>query len=187
MAQEVTCRFCKKKINKSMALKVGDRSYYCNETCHKKQEDKIKYKPSKVKSDGQINERRKVTDWIMEYYVSQGVDKHDINWGLITAQLKNIMEEKVLIDDEMRNLKYSGILLTLKYLVDIEGKNLLNNESGSVLGLVPSNYIRAKNDYLKTKEIEKAINEFDFNDDVVVIKKNVDKKSKYKEIDIEKL
>ena len=72
--------------------------------------DKNKYKSPRKKSDGTENLRRKLTDYIQELYINQGYDKHDIDWKLITAQIKNFMK-----DDS--SITYSGIKYTLWYLV----------------------------------------------------------------------
>lgn len=170
--QIVKCRFCHNSIDKSTAYSPKKGMYYCDEEHYQKYLDKKNYKPSKTKSDGEPNDRRELTDWIQNYYVDvQGWNKYEINWKLITAQLKNIMEDG--------DLKYSGILLTLKYLVDIKEMDLLHNESGSVLGLVPMNYINAKNYWKECQEIKKAVEEFEFDDEVRVIKRLDNKDNKW--------
>ena len=181
MGAKVKCRYCKKEIDKDTAYKPKDRLYFCSKEHYKCQCDKEKYKSPKTHNDGSINERRLLTDYIQDYYVEQGYDKHDINWQLITAQIKNQIDEY--------GFKYSGILLTLKYMVEIKEMNLLDNKSNSIVSLVPFEYNNAKKNWIETEKIKKEIKAFDFNDEEIVIKKSIDKDNKklYNKIDMNDL
>ena len=173
--ETVKCRFCKKIISKSQAYKVGDRTYYCDEKCYKKQQDKNKYKAPKIKSDGTDNPRRMLTDYIQELYVNQGYDKHDIDWKFITAQIKNFMKED-------KSITYGGIKYTLQYLVNIEDKNLFDSDNfnGSILNLVPTNYMKAKKYCEEMIRLKKEIENFQFEDKVVTIHRSFDNIKKRK-------
>ena len=83
-------------------------------------------------------------------------------------------------------MKHSGILRTLKYVYE-ELEIPFNEENG--IGIVLYKYSEAKNEYLKQKEINKAIDNFEFEDKVVVINKRFSESinTKYKEIDIGEL
>jgi len=164
MIQTVVCRFCKKNIDKITAYKVADRQYYCNEDCYSNYINKQKYKPPKKNTDGVENERRKLTDAILDIYVKNGIDKHTINWKVISAQMKNY-----LVD----GLTYAGMRLTLDYLVNIKEVNLFNEQyAGSILNLIPFSYDEAKNFYVEkqviNKEIESKTDDF-FKDEIVYV------------------
>ena len=175
--ETVKCRFCKKPILKTQAYKVGDKTYYCNEECYKKQMDKNKYKAPKVKSDGTENIRRKLTDYIQELYVNQGYDKHDIDWKFLTAQIKNFMK-----DD--KNITYGGIKYTLWYLVNIEDKNLFDSDNfnGSILNLVPTSYMKAKKYCEEMIKLKKEIDDFQFEDKIITIHKSFNNIKKRKDL-----
>lgn len=177
--QTVKCRFCKKEILKSQAYSITSTSgrYFCNEECYKHQMNKNKYKPTKVKFDGSNNPRRKMTDYIMELYVNAGYDKHDIPWELITSQIKNFKDRDKTVTD-------GGIQYTLWYLVEIEGKNLFNEEefNGSIINLVPTNYIKAKQYCEEMIKLKKEIEDFQFEDKVVTIHKSFDNIKKRKDL-----
>ena len=76
---QVKCRFCKQSIDKESAYNPAPRIFYCNEEHYQKQLDKDKYKPKPIKANGETNQRRLLTDWLMEQHIEQGYDKHDIN------------------------------------------------------------------------------------------------------------
>lgn len=175
--ETVTCKFCKQKIDKLSAYKIGEKTYYCNAQHYNLQLDKNKYKPKKNKSNGEPNDRRILTDYIQKLYVDEGYDKHFIPWKLITSVLKNQM-------DENKDMTYMGIQYTLWYCKEIADINLFNDKSNSILWCVPFNYHNAQQYYNHTCEIEQSINDYDFNYNNIVIKKNKnkDKNKKYKEI-----
>ena len=173
--QTVKCRFCKKEIPKSQAYKVGNMSYYCNEQCHKSQENKVKYKQPKVKPNGETSERRLLTDYIQYYYTNNGIEKHTINWSLICQQIKQI-EEKLKIND-------NWVRYVLWYMIEIKEMNLIDDKyDGSIMNLVEYYYTEAYDYWLEIGEIKKSIDEFEFEDKVVVVNKSFSKKKKYKEL-----
>lgn len=171
------CRFCKKEIDKQDAFedknKVG--YYYCNEEHYKLQQNKIKYKAPKINNVGEPNERRILTDYIQEQYIKQGWDKHDINWKIITAQIKNMM-------DEDKNLTYSRIRYVLWYLIEIKEVNLFEEENfnGSILNLIPFSYQEAESYWKQTKAIKEAVKDLDYelSESYTVIKVNCNKNEK---------
>ena len=181
MNTKVKCRYCKQEIDKETAYHPSGRLYFCNMEHYKKQCNKEKYKSPKTNRDGSTNERRALTDYIQDYYISQGYDKHDINWQLITAQIKNQIDEY--------GFKYSGMLLTLKYMVEIKEMNLLDNKSNSVVSLIPFEYNNAKNNWIETENIKKEVESFDFTDKEITVVKRIDKNRKklYNSIDLNTL
>lgn len=164
----VKCRFCKKEITKEGAYSVQQGKYYCNEEHYNLQLNKIKYKAPKTNANGEPDDRRMLTDYIQEQFVNQGWDKHDINWTLMTAQIKNIQEKNP-------NLNYNWIRYCLWYLVEIKKQNLFNEEfNGSILNLVPFVYTEAYNYWKETKSIKSQTQDYTEDKVIRVIKKKTD-------------
>lgn len=179
----VICRFCKKEINKTTAFKKNetDRNYYCNEQHWQASQDKIKYKPNRMKSNGEENPRRLLLDYIQSIYVLNGIDKHDINWKLITSVLKNMMEEN-------SDLTYGGIQYTLWYCKEIKELNLFGDKSNTVLWAVPFYYMEAQKYYNETEEIENKIADWDFDKEKpIIVKQNKKEIKHFKKINIDNL
>lgn len=175
----VKCCYCSKQIDKDIAYKVGKVSYYCNEDCYnkiinKRNKAKTKYEPS------ESSDRRIYTDYIQKIYVDNGYDKSEINWTLLMSQTKNILQEHEV-------WSYTTLQYILYYMYEVLEINLFSEESnGSILSLVPFYGLEAEKYFNQTREIEKSIDEFDFNDNEVVIKKSCGgKKKKY--IDLNEL
>ena len=100
-------------------------------------------------------------------------------WAMIGAQLSNIVNEY--------KTKYSAIKYTLWYMVEIKGMNLFDdNFNGSILNLVGFYLDEAQQYWQQTDNIKKAIKDFDFNDNEIVISKHIGNNSKkiYNEIDM---
>lgn len=179
MNTSVKCRFCHKEIPRASAYKIGKSSYYCDEECFKQSEDKRlknknKYEPA------ENTYRRNLTDYIQSLYLDEGYDKREINWTLICSQIKNLIEQN--------KYKYTGILLTLKYMKEIKELNLFDdNFNGSILNLVPFYFEETKQNYMETKRIKDEVENFDFKENIIVIHKSIKKEKKYKEIDMSSL
>lgn len=171
--QKVSCSLCNKKNEKENAYihKFNTtKRYYCNENCFKLHEK-------------EISDRLELTDWIQNYYIKCGWNKERINWNLLTAQIKNMIN-----DNKKINMTLSGIRYTLWYLSFIEDYYLLDDTSGSILGLVPSNYIKAREYCLHSNKVKKEISKFELNDNIVIVKKNnKNENNLIKYIDIENL
>ena len=167
------CRCCGKEIDKETAYKVGKASYYCNEQCYsatmaKRNRNKVKYEPK------ENTDRRDYTDYVQKIYLDNGYDKSEIPWTLIGAQTKNILSEHEI-------WSYATLQYILYYMYEVLEINLFSEESnGSILSLLPFYGIEAEKYFNQTKEIEKSIDEFDFTDNEIVIKKSCGgKKKKY--------
>ena len=172
----VKCRNCNKKIQKQTAFKIGKCSYYCNQSCYenkvkKQKKNKMKYAP-KENSD-----RLNYTEYIQQIYLDNGYDKSEIPWQLIGAQTKNILQEHEV-------WSYLTLQYILYYMYEVLELNLFSEESnGSILSLLPFYGIEAEKYFNQTKEIEKSVDEFDFTDNEIVIKKSCNgKKKKYIDI-----
>lgn len=152
MAKEkpVKCRYCKKQTYKSTSYSIKQGQYYCNENCYNLSQEKKEAQTDKVgvgekhKSKKQ-SKRLQLTDYIQKLYLEQNYSKDNINWTLISAQLKNIQQYN-------EKLQYSTILYILKYMVEILDLDLFaENCKGSVLTLVPFYFDEAMNFYYKMK------------------------------------
>ena len=93
------------------------------------------------------------------------------------SQTKNILQEHEV-------WSYLTLKYILYYMYEVLELNLFSEESnGSILSLLPFYGIEAEKYFNQTKEIEKSIDEFDFNDNEIVIKKSCGgKKKKYIDI-----
>ena len=137
----------------------------------KRNKNKVKYEPK------ENTDRRDYTDYIQKIYLDNGYDKSEIPWALIGAQTKNILSEHEI-------WSYATLQYILYYMYEVLELNLFTEESnGSILSLLPFYGIEAEKYFNQTKEIEKSIDEFDFIDNEIVIKKNCGgKKKKYIDI-----
>lgn len=167
------CRFCKKEIDKSTAYSSSKGMYYCDESCYEQAQDKKK--PQKNYIPQKDSARRALTDYILELYLQAGYNKNKINWAIIGSQISNLLKENP-------TWKYSGIKYTLWYMVEIKEMNLFDNYDGSILNLVPFYFNEARDYYMECEDIKRAIEEFEFDEEVKVIKRG-DSKRKVKEVE----
>ena len=194
------CKYCKKEIkDKSSAYlyqktESSPKLYFCDESefnMYMAEEDRVKiekkkrYKPTKTKVDGTPNPRRLLTDEIQRLYLEQGFDNSDIPWTLITSAMKNIMDNNK--DYQGKEYSYGGIKYCLWYMKEIEEVNMFDEMSNTILGLVPFYYDKSKKYWFQCDEIKKMVEEFEFDDKVIVVKKNTNKVNKWKEIPLDSL
>lgn len=157
------CKYCKREIELKPIYKIrleGQKtiSSFCNEECYNLYINQPK--------DPQVV----LTDYIQELYINNGYDRSKINWLLIIKQVKNLLKEN-------KSWKHSGIKYTLWYMVEILEMNLFNGEfNGSILNLVPYYYNEAKDFCLEKHELDKRYKEVEFEEEEVIIKKQVNKK-----------
>lgn len=162
--EKVTCRFCKKQLDKDSAYCPSPKMYYCNEDHYTKQLNKIKYKPKKTKSNGEPNDRREFTDYVQDIYVKQGYDKHYIPWQMLMSQSSNILKEH-------KSWTYTTLGYILYYMYEVIELNLFAEDSnGSILSLLPYYGLEAEKYFNQKAEVENAINNYDFNEPIVVKK-----------------
>jgi hypothetical protein len=108
------------------------------------------------------SDRRKLTDWIQNYYLSHGWEKSEINWAMILSQLKNMQTKD-------KNIKDTGVIYTLWYMTVVKEIEMLDDcENGSILNLVPFYYYQAQDYYLKDQKVMKSFRDFDFETNTVV-------------------
>jgi hypothetical protein len=167
----VKCRYCGTEIKKEDAISEVPKVYYCSAECMEMSRDKnAKGKPP-VKSA-----RRELTDLIQKYYLANGYKKNEINWNLICAQIKNLVDTY--------GYKYSGIRYTLWYMVEIIEKPLFDDSyKGSILNLVPFEYINAQKYYQETKALEKAFEAFEGHGEKTVVRHNTQRRRRYYSVD----
>ena len=128
-------------------------------------------------SDKEKEDYTRLTDYIQLLYVNQSYDKKDINWAILTAQIKNMMS-----DD--KSLTYAQLKYILWYMVEILELNLFNEEfNGSILNLVPYYIQEAKEFCLKCKDIRESVKGFDFTDDIRIVRVSGNRDKKVEEMD----
>ena len=160
------CKQCRQLIpNKSIYIeqdvnrKDGSiehkKIYFCCDEC------KVEYtKPKPIVE----NPYTKLNDYIQSLYLSQGYTKQQVPWKVITAQIKQIMSED-------KTLNYAQLLYVIKYMVEILQMNLFDKSfNGTILNLVPY-YINESREFcIKCKDIKKLASEFDFSNNVKIVK-----------------
>lgn len=107
---------------------------------------------------------KSLLDYIQSLYLNQGYTKQQIPWKVITAQIKQIMSED-------KTLTYAQIRYILFYMVEILELNLFDESfNGTILNLVPYYINEAREFCIKCKDIRKMANEFDFTENVKIVK-----------------
>ena len=161
MARYPKCRYCKQDIeDKTQATKKG--SAWIHNDCIEKEEQEKELNKS---------DRQRILDYVNELFENP-------NFPMITKQLKDLTERK--------NMKESGILLTLKYIYEIEGMRVLEDRG---IGLVEYKYEEAKKYYTSKQQITNEVKDFNVIGETIVMKKGEDLSvgAKYKEIDMDSL
>ena len=133
-------------------------------------------------NEKESEERKRLLDYIQMLYLNQGYSKEQIPWQMLVSQIKNIL-------DENKTWNHAQLRYCLNYMVEIEELNLFNEQSnGSILSLVPFYYTQAREFALKSQHIKQLVKDFDFEDNVITIKKgNIDRCKKWKEIPLDSL
>ena len=115
-------------------------------------------------SDKDKEEYAKLLEYIQSLYLQQGYDKQKIPFKVITAQIKQIMTED-------NTLTYAQLSYVLKYMVEILEMNLFDESfNGTILNLVPYYINEAREFCIKCKDIRKLAKDFDFSDNVKIVK-----------------
>ena len=154
----VKCKYCGKEIDKELAIKVGQRTYYCSDECREMADHKRNHSRQSTANfkPQQGTARRELTDLIQKYYNEAGYRDDEINWQLIGSQIKNLVNNF--------GYKYSGIRYCLWYMIEVVEKRLIDDSyGGSILNLVPYEYKNAEIYWRQQKELEKAFKEFQGN------------------------
>ena len=147
--------YIEQDVNKRDGTVDKKRLYFCCDEC------KAEYEKPKPIVENPYN---KLLDYIQSLYLSQGYNKQQIPWKVITAQIKQIMTED-------KTLNYAQLLYIIKYMVDILQMNLFDESfNGTILNLVPYYINEAREFCIKCKDIRKLANEFDFTENVKIVK-----------------
>lgn len=168
----VKCRFCHKELDKATAYNPSRGMYYCNESCYQQAQDRKNHHTQKNYKSAKGTKREDCTDYIQLLYMEKGYTKSNIPWVLVGSQLKNIL-------DNNPTWKYSGIKLTLQYMHKTLGMDMFYN-TGTPLNLVEYYYDEAKDWWIECRDIAKDVDEFEFDDETKVVKKNTFDDKKYK-------
>ena len=181
MAKEpqVTCKNCKAKIDKSTAYSVTKGSYFCNEECYEIHENKNKKKFTENNSSSLLEYK----NYIQELYIKSGYNKSQLGssfWAMLMKQTTSLMQEY--------NIKYSTIKYVLWYMIEIKDMNLLGGDyDGTILNFVGYYSDEAKQYCNSCQEIKKMVKEFEFDDNVIIIKKSKNSENRVREIDLSEL
>lgn len=161
MARYPKCRYCKEDVvDKEQAVKKG--STWIHLKCEDAEEE---YK------EANKSMYRKLLDYINDLYENP-------NFPVIVKQIKDMTENK--------GFKEGGILMTLKYIYEIEGFSVQEDRG---IGLVEYKYDEAKRYYEQQTEIRQLGDEFDFTYKPIVMTKNpqLDNRVNREPIDMDKL
>ena len=155
------CKWCGKIIEDKTNATKKSNGWYHNFCLEEKEKQK-----NEKKSDRQL-----LLDYINELYEGQ------------TPKYVYIQIEEF---KKNYGMKYSGMLLTLKNCFETL-EIPFDNEKG--IGIIPYYYDQTSKEWQRQQEINKAIEEFEFDEKEVVVNKrfsgNIN--NKYKEIDIGEL
>ena len=159
--------YIEQDVNKKDGTVDKKKVYFCCVEC------RDEFEKPKVVVETPYN---KLTDYIQQLYLSQSYTKAQIPWKLLTAQIKKMME-----DD--KSLTYAQISYILKYMVEILELNLFNEEfNGSILNLVPYYIQEAKEFCLKCKDIRDSVKDFNFDDEVRIVRISGNRDKKVEEL-----
>lgn len=172
------CRYCNKEINKDTAYSIKKGIYYCNESHYLSSLEKKKQKGSHSYKSAKGTDRRDYTDFIQNIYLENGFKKEFPNWQILMSQTNNILNNNP-------SWSYDTIKYVLWYQKEILGMRLITKESNySPLSLVEYYAKEAENYWLECSEIAESIENFEFDDEPIVVKNKTSKrKQKAKQID----
>lgn len=133
------CKSCDKTLKREEMLLIPNikRAYVCNDKCLEQYNNK-KNTPY-----------RKLMDYI------NTVTNGDANFPMIAKQIKSMVDEE--------GFSYEGILLTLQYLYELEGKEL---QFDSGIAIVPYVYDKAEKYCIKKQNVLRKATNFEFNNNV---------------------
>jgi hypothetical protein len=171
----VKCKYCKKEIDKSLALIVKaekSNKYFCNEEC------KNKYEQEHSKNNKPVDKyRQPLLNYIYQLYANEN---YPINYPMLFKQIKDIQNEVAYYDRGATHLfKTAGMLMCLHYTFDI--LKVKFEPMYGVIWYIKRYYNEARLDYIETKRIEKMVNEFEFVDEVKIINKFINNVNNFNE------
>lgn len=171
---ELKGKFTSEKItNKRTGEQVVTIKHFCSEEC------------KELFDNPPISDYRLLTDYIDEVYVMNGIKLNKSQWTMITAQIDKMVTMKNKKEDS-ETYSYFGIKYCLWYMIEVAQMSLINDEyNGSILNLVPYHYDDSRKFWCKRNEIQKAVDNFDFEDTIIYINRKPKDEIKYNDdIDI---
>jgi len=112
-------------------------------------------------------------DYIQFLYRSNGDEP---NWGFVIKQVEYYKTEN--------DWKYMGMLLALKYYIEIDEKKF--DTQYGLGGIIPKYYEIAKRHFIKIKELKREVKDLVIDDTVRVVKVNIgNNRGKYKVKELE--
>ena len=178
----VKCRYCKKEIDKDTAYCPKSGMYYCNENHYLSSLEKKKNTTKHSYKSAEGTDRRAFTDAIQDLYVNvYGWNKKAIKWQILMSQANNLLKANP-------TWTYDTIIYVIWYMQEILEMNLINKESNwSPLSLVDYYAQEAEQFYNECTAIQKSVENYNNEENQVIIKSNKSKKLKYKPISMEDL
>ena len=179
---KVKCRYCGKDIDKETAYSVKKGQYYCNENHYLSSLEKKKNTTKHSYKSAEGTDRRVFTDAIQDLYVNvYGWNKSKIRWQILMSQCSNLLKANP-------TWTYDTILYIIWYMQEILEMNLINKESNwSPLSLVDYYAQEAEQFYNECSAIQKSVENYNNEENQVIIKSNKNKKLKYKPSSMEDL
>lgn len=176
------CKYCKNEIDKENAYSVIKGQYYCSENHYLSYLEKKKNSKNHSYKSAKGTDRRNFTDKIQDLFVYKyGWNKKKINWQALMAQCKTIL-------DNNPNWTYDTLLYIIWYMQDILGLNLICKESHfSPFSLIEFYALEAEQYWNECEQIQKSVENYDFDECNIVVKSSKNKKIKYKPIDMNNL
>ena len=176
------CRYCGKEIEKTTAYSPKKSMYYCSENHYLSQLEKMKtnnVKHSYKSAEG--TDRRDYSDYIQNLYIRYGWNKNKINWQIIFSQTNTLLKNNP-------NWSYETIKYILWYEEEIMGIQLITKESNwSPLSLVDYHALDAQLYWEECQNVIESVDNFDFNEEIKIIKNTENKKTKRRMINMEDL
>ena len=176
------CRYCKKEIDKDTAYSPKSGMYYCNENHYLSSLEKKKNTTKHSYKSAEGTDRRNYSDTIQQLYVENyGWNKKNIKWQILFSQTNNLLKANP-------TWTYDTILYIIWYMQEILEMNLINKESNwSPLSLVDYYAQEAEQFYNECTAIQKSTENYNNEENQVIIKSNKSRKLKYKPINMEDL
>ena len=174
------CRYCKKEIDKTTAYNPVSGMYYCNENHYLSALEKKKNTGHHSYKSVEGSDRREYTDTLQDLYVNRyGWNKKHIKWQIIMQQTNNLLKANP-------SWTYDTILYIVWYMQEILGMNLICKESNySPLSLVDYYALEAEQYYNECSEIQKSVENYNFDESDIIIKKKNNIKIKYKPLEFD--
>ena len=178
----VKCRYCKSEIDRDTAYNPISGMYYCNENHYLSALEKKKNTTKHSYKSAEGTDRRAFTDAIQDLYVNvYGWNKSKIRWQILMSQCSNLLKAN-------STWTYDTILYIIWYMQEILEMNLINKESNwSPLSLVDYYAQEAEQFYNECSAIQKSVENYNNEENQVIIKSNKSRKLKYKPISMEDL